>query len=100
MISFILIFFKWAGLSVVFGMFFFFFLPTYLVIKNLDLTPIEKAFFSFFIGLGLFPTVTYYLAILVGSMRISIVLTIIILISLSLLFNWKFKKIRLRRNTN
>ena len=84
--------FKISGLLVIFGMFFLFFLPVYLVLRNLDLTQIEKIFFSFFIGLGLFPTMTYYLAILIGSIRWSILILFIILTGVGLIFNWKFSK--------
>ncbi|MBU0580503.1 MAG: hypothetical protein KKA19_04935 [Candidatus Margulisbacteria bacterium] len=84
--------FKINGVLVVGAMFLFFFLPYYLVIKNFDFTRLEKVFFSFFIGWGLFPTAVYYLAIVISSMRLSILISVVLLSTVSLILNWKLSK--------
>jgi uncharacterized membrane protein len=92
----VLAFFFWlfsiSGIIIILGMFLFFFLPCYIVIRNLDLTQMEKIFFSFFIGWGLFPTCVYYLAIALNSMRLSILISFVVLLVASLAINWRLSK--------
>jgi len=84
--------FKLNGLLIIAGIFLFFFLPYYIIMKNLDLTQPEKIFFSFFIGWGLFPTVVYYLAIVLSSMKLSVLVSFLLLLTISLILNWKLSK--------
>jgi len=84
---FFMVLFGTTGWFVVLGMFLLFFLPAYLVIKNLDLTQIEKIFYSFFIGWGLFPTLVYYIAILFSSIRIAIAVSFVLLMGVAAYFN-------------
>ena len=65
-------------------------LPTYLMLNNFDLERDEKIIFSFFIGVGIFPAVAYWLGMLI-SFRISIFIAFALLIATSFIIR-KFKK--------
>lgn len=85
--GFFLVLFSIGGIVFLLGIFFLFFLPVYLVVKNFHLTKIEKIFYSGLIGWGLFPTVVYYLAILISSMRYSIGISFILLTGAGFVLN-------------
>jgi apolipoprotein N-acyltransferase len=71
-------FLGFVGFKVLFGMILVFFLPFYLILDNFNLTRGEKIIFSFFIGLGVFPSIVYWLAIFI-LFKLSIVITFVIL---------------------
>ena len=80
-----------TGLRTIIGTILLFFVPFFLILNNFDLELDEKIIFSFFIGLGLFSTLTYWLGFLTGSLRISMVIVFFILSGVGLLIR-KFKK--------
>ncbi|HLC65144.1 MAG TPA: hypothetical protein VJI46_03415 [Candidatus Nanoarchaeia archaeon] len=55
-----------------------FYLPLYFIIQRIDLEPEEKIFYPFFIGIGVIPTLVYWLGTLV-SFRLSIVVIVVLL---------------------
>jgi len=71
------------------GIIVFFVVPFYFILNKLRLREDEKLAFSFFIGVGVFPAITYWLGIFI-SFRLSIFITFIILIAVIYLLN-KFK---------
>jgi hypothetical protein len=81
-----------AGLKTLLAMFLFFLLPTYLIIDLFDFKTEEKIFFSFCIGLGLFPLIVWYVNRVVPSLRISLILAFTLIIGIALLFRLKKKK--------
>ena len=73
------IFLGFTGFKVIFGMLLVFFLPFYLILDNFNLSRSEKVIFSFFIGIGIFPAIVYWLGVLI-SFRLAIVVTFVLLI--------------------
>ena len=90
--AFFFILFGITGVRVILGFILLFFLPPYLIFKNFDLPLVEKIAFSFFIGLGVFPTCVYYLGLLFSSMRLAIVVSFILLIGVGIIFNLIYSK--------
>lgn len=88
---FFFILFKLTGLKLIIGIGLFYILPFYLILDRFDLDKTEKLVFSFFIGIGIFPAIVYYLGILFNSIRIAIVITFVLLLIIGLLLR-KFKK--------
>ncbi len=68
----------------------FFFLPFYLILRKLSIEADEKVFFAFFIGLGLFSAVVFYVGRIVPSFRLSVAVAFILL----LLLPFILKKLR------
>ncbi len=64
--------FGMVGVRTVAAMAAFFFLPFYLIVRKLGIEADEKVFFAFFIGLGLFSTVVFYVGRIIPSFRISV----------------------------
>ena len=54
-------------------------MPVYLILNNFDLTSEEKLIFSFFLGIGIFPSIVYLLGLVI-SFRIGIIITFILMI--------------------
>ena len=79
-----------SGMMTVLGIMLLFMLPTYLILNNFELERDEKIIFSFFIGIGIFPAVAYWLGMLI-SFRIAIFVTFAILIAASFIIK-KLKK--------
>lgn len=73
------IFLGFIGFKVIFGMLLVFFLPFYLILDNFSLSLGEKVIFSFFIGVGIFPAIVYWLGILM-SFRLAILIAFVLLI--------------------
>lgn len=73
------IIFGLMGLRLVLGIFFIFMLPVYIILNNFDLNPEEKLIFSFFLGIGVFPSIVYLLGLVI-SFRISIAITFVLLV--------------------
>ncbi|MBS3097347.1 hypothetical protein J4209_00975 [Candidatus Woesearchaeota archaeon] len=67
-------------------------LPFYLILNNFELTILEKILFSFFIGLGIFSTLVYGLALVVNSIRLAIAIAFILLIVIGFGIRHKKKK--------
>ena len=65
------------------GIILLFMLPTYLILNNFSLEQDEKVIFSFFIGVGIFPSITYWLGMLI-SFRMAILITFIFLSALGI----------------
>lgn len=68
-----------SGMMSALGIILLFIVPFYLILDNFDLSQDEKIVFSFFIGVGIFPAITYWLGMLI-SFRIAIFITFIVLI--------------------
>jgi len=83
-ILFSLLLFGITGLRVVAGVFLLFLLPFYLILDNFELSFIEKILFSFFIGLGIFPSIVYGLALAINSIRLAIVIAFVLLVGIGL----------------
>ena len=62
-------------------------LPTYLIFNTLKLEQDEKMILSFFIGAGIFPSITYWIGMVI-SFKIAVLITFIILITIALLINY------------
>jgi apolipoprotein N-acyltransferase len=84
------IFFGFVGFKVIFGMLLVFFLPFYLILDNFNLSRGEKIIFSFFIGIGIFPALVYWLGVII-SFKLAIALSFILFVSLGIILK-KFKK--------
>ena len=64
--------FQLTGLKALAAMGIFFSLPFYLILGKFNLEKDERLFFSFFIGLGLFSTIVFYVGRIIPSFRISV----------------------------
>lgn len=84
------IFLGFIGFKVIFGMLIVFFLPFYLILDNFDLSKDEKIFFAFFIGVGAFPAIVYWMGVFI-SFRLAILVTFVLFILVGLIIR-KFKK--------
>ena len=71
-----------SGMMTALGVMLLFMLPTYLILNNFDLEQDEKIIFSFFIGVGIFPAIAYWLGMLI-PFRIAIFITFAMLIAAS-----------------
>ena len=80
-----------SGMMAVLGIILLFIVPSYLILDNFDLEQDEKLIFSFFIGVGLFPAITYWLGLLI-SFRVSIFITFILLVVVAYLIKKFYKK--------
>ena len=76
-----------SGLMSALGIILIFILPTYSILNNFNLDNDEKIVFSFFIGVGIFPSIAYWLGTLI-SFKISILWHIVQLPS-----SWKMRSI-------
>lgn len=84
------IFFGFTGFKVIFGILLVFFLPFYLIFNNFELSRSEKVIFSFFIGVGIFPSFVYWLGVLI-SFKLAVLITFVLLILVVILIK-KIKK--------
>ena len=73
-----------SGMMAVVGIVLLFMLPIYLILNNFELEQDEKIIFSFFIGVGIFPSITYWLGLLI-SFRIAILITFVMLLITAIL---------------
>lgn len=67
-----------------------FLIPTYFIFDNFSLETDEKLVFSFFVGVGVFPSIAYWLGLFV-SFKLAIVVTFAVLIAAGFLIK-KLKK--------
>tara|TARA_Y100000310_G_scaffold218670_1_gene219968 strand:- start:1142 stop:1471 length:330 start_codon:yes stop_codon:yes gene_type:complete len=79
-----------SGMMAALGLILLFILPTYFIIDNYDLQEDQKVIFSFFIGVGIFPSIAYWLGLLI-SFKIAILISFIVLILIGILIR-KFRK--------
>ena len=76
-----------AGLGIIL----LFIFPMYLILDVFDLGQDEKIVFSFFLGVGIFPSIVYWPATII-SFRLSIVLAFVILIVTAFLVRKYYKR--------
>ena len=80
-----------TGLRTFLGFFIVLILPTYLIMKNIDIEKDERIFFSFFVSLIYFPLLVWYTNRIVPSLRVSIVVTFILLMLIGIYLRFKKK---------
>ncbi len=80
-----------SGMMAALGIILLFIVPFYLILDNFNLGQDEKIVFSFFIGVGIFPAIAYWLGMII-SLRIAIFITFILLIVVGLLVRKFYKK--------
>lgn len=87
------IFLGFIGFKVIFGILIVFFLPFYLIFDNFNLSTGEKVTFSFFIGLGIFPAIVYWLGVFI-SFKLAVLIAFVLLIVIMFLVK-RFRKVRI-----
>jgi len=80
-----------TGLKVFLAVGILYFMPLHLILDNFDLDESEKLVFSFFLSLGIVPSLVYYLGFIFSSLKIAIVVTFLLLMGTSFVLG-KFKK--------
>tara|TARA_Y100000310_G_scaffold342995_1_gene448637 strand:+ start:53 stop:382 length:330 start_codon:yes stop_codon:yes gene_type:complete len=94
LIAVILIFFFYilgfSGAMSALGIILIFVFPTYFILNNFKLDNDEKIVFSFFIGVGIFPSIAYWMGTFI-SFKLSIFITFLILLGVGFLVK-KFRK--------
>jgi len=78
-----------SGFMSALGIILFFYIPTYFILNNFDLRQDEKIIFSFFLGVGIFPSLVYWMGMFI-SLRVTIFIAFLVLISIGILIP-KFK---------
>lgn len=91
-IFFVFYLFGGTGVRTILGMLLVFFIPFYLILNNFDLEQDEKVFFSFFIGLALYTVLVWYVNRVIPSMRISMLVTFLLLVFIGLMLKYLKKK--------
>jgi apolipoprotein N-acyltransferase len=81
------IFLGFTGFKVIFGILLVFFLPFYLILNNFNLSSSEKVIFSFFIGIGIFPAIVYWLGVLM-SFKLAILITFVLLLLIAFIIKF------------
>ena len=97
--------FEMMGLRLFFGILLVYFIPLYLILGRFSLDGGERAIFSFFGSLGLVPLLIYYFG-MIGSFRMGLVGTFVLLMLVGLVLDWRkikswkkeFKRIELTEN--
>ena len=79
-----------SGMVSALGIILIFIVPTYFILDNFELENDEKIIFSFFISVGVFPSIAYWLGILM-SFKLAILITFAILLAAGFLVK-KLKK--------
>ena len=72
------------GTMSVLGIFLFFIAPMYFILGNFGLEEDEKLVYSFFIGVGIFPSLAYWIGLFI-SFKIAIAISFIILVIMGFL---------------
>lgn len=80
-----------SGMMAALGIILLFIVPIYLIIDNFDLRQDEKIVFSFFLGVGIFPSLVYWPATII-SFRMSIFIAFVVLVVTGILFRKYMKK--------
>ena len=79
-----------AGLMTALAIMLLFMLPVYLILDNFDFEQDEKIIFSLFASIGVFPSIAYWLGMLI-SFKIAIITTFALLLGAAYLLRF-FKK--------
>ena len=82
--------FGMMGFRTIIGILLLFLISFYFILKKTALTEDEKVMFSFFLSIGFFPAIVYYLGLFVG-VRKAIIVTFVILLAAGIIIN-KVKK--------
>jgi hypothetical protein len=69
-------------------------LPIFLILRELSFEIDESLVFSFFLGLGVVSTITYYSGLLLGSLFGGVMTSAVLLWGSVLLLGWRTKKKR------
>lgn len=80
-----------AGARTLAGLALFFFLPFYLILGRVKIEADERVFFAFFLGLGLFSAVVFYVGRLVPHYRLAVAIAFVLLLLLP--FALRLKKV-------
>jgi len=80
-----------SGMMSALGIILIFIVPVYFILDNFELETSEKIVFSFFIAVGIFPSISYWLGILI-SFRLAILITFLILLGVGFLVKKFWKK--------
>ena len=79
------------GMMTVLGIILLFMVPIYFILDNFELGQDEKLIFSFFLGVGIFPSITYWLGLFI-SFRLSIFISFVVLIVVGFVVRKYWKK--------
>ncbi len=91
--------FQWSGIRAVIGMGIMFILPAFMLLNiSNDLSLDEKLFFSFFLGIGLFPLFVWYANRLIPSLKISLFFSVLALAVAGSLLNSLLKRASRRQS--
>lgn len=80
-----------SGAMAVFGIMLLFVLPMYLILDNFNLNQEEKIVFSFFLGIGIFPAIAYWLGMVI-SFKAAILVTFLVLTAAGVFMRKYLKK--------
>jgi FtsH-binding integral membrane protein len=84
--------FGFSGIWALFTIVLMMFLPVYIVMRKMKIPEIEKVVFSFMMGVGFFPTFVYYIGVPIGSMRVSIAISFVLLMAIAYGISRKIEK--------
>lgn len=88
---FFLVLFRVTGFRVAAGLILFFLLPVYLILDNFNFSLDEKLVLSFFLSIGVTPTLVYYLGLLI-SFRFAMFIVFVVLVLIGVLIKRDKKK--------
>lgn len=74
-----------TGIRTLAAVLIFFFLPFYLILRRFQMDGDEKVFFAFFMGIGLFSVIVFYVGRIIPSFRIATAITFVGLMLVPLL---------------
>jgi hypothetical protein len=80
------------------GIFLLFLLPAYLILHFFNIGQDEKIFFAFFISIGIFPLIVWLINRVIPSLRVSLVITFILLVLIGITLNY-YKKNKKKRKS-
>jgi len=80
-----------AGTMAILGIVLLFVFPTYTILNNFKLDTDEKLVLSFFIGIGIFPSITYWIGTII-SLKLSIFITLTLILTIGYLIKKIHKK--------
>jgi len=74
-----------SGTKVVLTVLVLFFLPFFLILNNFDFTLGEKIMFAFFMSMGTYSTLVYWIGFITGSLKVSAIVSALLLIGIAYL---------------
>ncbi|MBW2974427.1 hypothetical protein KY366_01800 [Candidatus Woesearchaeota archaeon] len=77
-----------TGFKTIMGVLALFVVPSYLILNKTSLSTEEKIVFSFFLSIGFFPSIVYYLGLLIG-VRKAIIVSFLVLLAAGMIINFK-----------